>query len=233
MGRLNYKVAYESYNSHGGLPPVSPQTPLDSARTLRLQQAEHVATHGVLEDVQRRQAALLDLSDVPAPGLGHQAVEDGVVRHEHEQGDAGTEDVAGEEALSGLVSTEHPTPTTTAAAAAAVAPVAVAFAVAFVPRHGWFYHVLVGMGGRGAVASLPALGGLVAGGGVALKVSGLHGGHVLGEAEVAKTGKLAVLAQEDVLELESSESKPAPSTKRPPTPRRRGPRTLVKGFVFL
>lgn len=51
------------------------------------------------------------------------------------------------------------------------------------------------------MARLPALGGLVTGGGVALEVSGLYGRHVLGEAEVAKTGKLAVLAQEDVLGL--------------------------------
>lgn len=114
---------------------------MNSARALRLQQAEHVATYGVLEDVQRWQAALLGLPDVPAPGLRHQASENGVVRHEHEQGDARAENVAGKEALSGLVSAEHPATT----AAAAVTPVGVAVAV--VPRHGRLCHVLADLSG--------------------------------------------------------------------------------------
>lgn len=158
----------------GAFLPVRPQTPLHPAGTLGLEKAEHVAAHRVLEDAKGGQAELVGVADVPAAGLRHQPSEDGVVRHEHEEGNARAEDVAGEQSLGGLVSARHPAPVVASAAG---------------PRR------------RRAVAGLPALRRLVAGGRVAHEIPRVHGGDVLAESKVAEAGNLAILVQEDVFGL--------------------------------
>lgn len=152
-----------------------------------LQQAKHVAPHRVLEDVQRGQAKLVGVPDVSAAGLRDQASENGAVRHEHEQGDARAEDVAVEQGLGGLVSTRHSAPTA-AAAAAALASAAGSRCV-------------------GAVAGLPALGRLVAGGGVAHEIVRVHRTDVLAETKVAEACELAVFVEEDVFGLARKKEK--------------------------